>query len=383
MRLAEFILTRTGTILTEWDTFARSIWPEGAVADPAEIRDHAEDILRATARDMESEQSTAEQSKKSHGKQVQSASSLRIDNASVEHAGARVTSGFKLNEVMAEYRALRACVLRLWRESHPPPSFEDLEDVTRFNESIDQSLTKAVAGFTQHIEHSRQMFLSIIGHDLRNPLSAITLWAHLSGRRAALHDDPTLSDGLTNIAESASAMSEMITALNDFASSAAGGTIKIQPRAIDLKPLCEAVIRETCAAFSQCTVCFDHRGDLAATWDLGRVRQVLSNLLSNAIQHGGPGCDINLVVNGKAADTVVITVQNVGPTIPAESLETIFEPLVQVGANAAVRHHRPGSIGLGLYIVREIAQAHGGTIDVTSTATAGTTFTVKLPRHAK
>src|SRR3954471_14405545 len=107
------------------------------------------------------------------------AASAGLDGASDVHAVGRVNSGFDLLEVVAEYRALRASVLRLWRASAPGPDERDIDDVTRFNESIDQSLTMAVASYTRRVERSRQMFLAILGHDLRGPLNAMTMSADL------------------------------------------------------------------------------------------------------------------------------------------------------------------------------------------------------------
>ena len=162
MRLADFILGNIEPILVEWEAFARTVWP-GAETDPRELRDHAADILRATAWDMKSAQSTTQQSDKSKGEGGDGAGSARVDGASDVHAIGRVRSGFDLMTLVAEYRALRASVIRLWRESRPSPDLRDLEDLTRFNESIDQSLTEAVRSFTRRLDRSRQTFLAMLG----------------------------------------------------------------------------------------------------------------------------------------------------------------------------------------------------------------------------
>jgi hypothetical protein len=109
---------------------------------------------------------------------------------------------------------------------------------------------------------------------------------------------------------------------------------------------------------------------------------VLSNLLGNAVQHGGNAGPVELTARGEGPDDVVLTVRNGGPPIPREALATIFEPLVRGPSDEAQqRRRRPGSIGLGLYIAREVAVAHGGSIDVKSSEEAGTVFTVRLPRR--
>src|SRR5688572_32439946 len=128
MRLADFILANTEPILAEWEVFARRIWP-GPATDPATLRDHAEDILRATAQDMVSDQTALQQSDKSKGDGDAGAASVRIDKASTLHGAGRVQSGFDLMAVASEYRALRASVVRLWRESCPNPDRRDLDDL--------------------------------------------------------------------------------------------------------------------------------------------------------------------------------------------------------------------------------------------------------------
>jgi hypothetical protein len=143
VRLADFILANVEPILVEWESFARSIWPSGATADPAEVRDEAEDILYATAADMQSDQISAQQAEKSKGASRAWDEGAALTRASATYGSGRVPSGFELWAVVAEYRALRASVLHLWRESGPTPDLRDVDDVTRFNESIDQSLTQA------------------------------------------------------------------------------------------------------------------------------------------------------------------------------------------------------------------------------------------------
>lgn len=157
MRLADFILANIEPILIEWEAFARQIWP-GAVTslDPATLRDDVEEMLRAAVADMNSDQTAAQQSNKSRGNGDQGRESARVNRASESHGTGRMASGFDLSALIAEYRALRASVIRLWRESHPDADANDLDDLTRFNEFIDQSLTGAVLSFTQLVERDRR-----------------------------------------------------------------------------------------------------------------------------------------------------------------------------------------------------------------------------------
>jgi signal transduction histidine kinase len=376
MRLADFILGNIEPILSEWEAFARTVWP-GPATDPRELRDHAADILRATAGDMKSAQSATQQSDKSHGDGDAGTASARVDGASDVHALGRVKSGFDLMTLVAEYRALRASVIRLWRESRPSPDLRDLEDLTRFNESIDQSLTEAVRSYTQQVDRSRQMFLAILGHDLRNPLHSIMMSADALALTGPGADSAQMA---SRISASVTAMAAMINDLLDFTSTGLGAEIPLSPAAMDLKQLCQEVVEEMRAAHPTRTLRFQPpAGDLTGTWDAARLRQVVSNLLGNALQHGGGG-PVDLTVSADGAE-VRVAVRNDGPPIPREDLATIFDPLVRGSAPDAQTSRRPGSIGLGLYVAREVATAHRGSIDVTSSKEAGTTFTVRLPRR--
>jgi PAS domain S-box-containing protein len=155
MRLANFILANIEPILMEWETFARSIWPNSPT-DPATLRDDAEEMLRATVIDMKGDQTGSEQSDKSKGRGGSGREGTGVNRASEAHGIGRIGSGFDLAALIAEYRALRASVIRLWRESSPTPDLHDLGDLTRFNESIDQSLTGAILAYTALVERDRQ-----------------------------------------------------------------------------------------------------------------------------------------------------------------------------------------------------------------------------------
>jgi signal transduction histidine kinase len=380
MRLADFILENTESILAEWETFARGVWPGEAKIDATELRDHAADILRATGWDMKSAQTATQQSDKSKGDGDPGADSARVDGASDVHAVGRVRSGFDLLAVVAEYRALRASVVRLWRASGPSPDLRDLEDLTRFNESIDQSLTEAIRSYTHRVDRSRQMFLAILGHDLRNPLHSIMMAADALGAEAG---PGTESSQMTSrISASVHAMARMIGDLSDFTGTGLGAALSVEPKPMDLKPLCQEVVDEMRSAFPARALRFQaHGADLSGEWDAARLRQVVSNLLGNAFQHGGDGTPIDVTLSAHGSD-VQIAVRNEGPPIPRNAMATIFDPLVRGdSAPESRKHRRPGSIGLGLYIAREVAVAHGGTIGVASSAEAGTVFTVTLPRH--
>ena len=377
MRLAEFILANTDAILAEWDVFARTIWPE-AEASQESLRDHAGEILRAAARDMQVPQTQAEQQDKSQGQGEPGRHSDGLDSASLVHARGRVESGFSLPTLVAEYRALRASVVRLWSISGHAPDTRDLVDLTRFNETIDQSLAEAVRGYTSQVDNARQMFLAILGHDLRNPLNAIVASADVLGDAQKSLEE--VAGTAAQISTSAHAMARMLGDFLDFAHTQLGKRMPVNRGTVNLGELCAEVTAETRAAHPQQVIRYTSDGEAAGAWDAGRLRQVISNLLGNAVQHGTAGKPIEVsVTTGRSA--VVLSVTNTGAPIPPELLPRIFDPLVRGLAPELRAAQRMGSMGLGLYIAREVVTAHGGSIDVRSSPAGVTTFTVTLPRN--
>lgn len=381
MRLPDFILANVEPILEEWESFARSIWP-GPAASPLILRDHAADMLRAVAADMKSSQTDTQQADKSMGlaeggQTRRGKSSDRVDDASNLHARSRLSSGFELRELVAEYRALRASVIQLWLADSPETASRDLQDIIRFNEGIDQLLAESVACFVRTVDASRECFLGILGHDLRSPLAGATMIAHL------MAESPTLdSQGLqltTTLRTSLDAMDHLIRDLLDFTGTRLGAKMEVTPRPMDLQPLCREVLEEMKAAHPLRAFVFVHAGDaeLVGEWDARRLRQLISNLLGNAVQHGSNSTPVTLAATSTEAG-VLLEFRNSGPPIPEELLGVIFDPMKRrqnSGTTAPA-----GSVGLGLYIAREVAEAHGGSITVVS-ANDETVFNVRLPRR--
>jgi len=379
MRLADFILKNVELILVEWEAFARSLSP-GAKMTKLALRNAAEAILLSTARDMQSDQSLVQQASKSKGQGGAGGDeSDRLDHASKLHGVERMGSGFDIIEVVSEYRALRACVLRLWRESCPQPNLNDINDITRFNESIDQSLAKAVGSYTHRVDQSRRMFLAILSHDLRNPLNNIRMAAQMVSRTT--NEDLGATKALSMVERNTETIMRLTNDLIDFASTGLGSAMPLTRSLVDLETLGRKVFEEFCFAYPQRTLRFHPDGDLTGDWDAARLQQVISNLMGNALQHGASAGPVELSIVSEES-TVFLSVHNEGSPIPPEMLPTIFDPLMRYAKSESAAQRVSSSIGLGLYIVREVVVAHGGTITVTSTAQAGTTFTVCLPRTA-
>ncbi|MEX0738878.1 MAG: sensor histidine kinase [Pseudohongiella sp.] len=373
MRLADFILANIEPILADWVSFARTITPE---KDITILRDHAAEILQAAALDMKTTQTSDERSEKSKGHDDDDPESQLLDSASVEHAIGRANTGFDTIELLSEYRALRASVIRLWRESLPDTLSHDLDDLTRFNEAIDQSAATAVESYTERVDETREIFLAILGHDLRNPLAALKLGAQVLSQTDYLNTN--LAKTADKMIDTANQMDGLILDLLDFAVTRMGHGIPIVTAKMNLSDLCQNGVTEIQAAHPERTIRCASHGDLDGTWDARRLRQVISNLLGNAIQYGAVDMPVDLTITGEASE-VVINVHNDGEPIPPDRVLTLFHPMSRWLYRGLV--HRPGNIGLGLYIVREIATAHDGSVQVTSSRAAGTDFTVRLPRE--
>jgi RsbT co-antagonist protein rsbRD N-terminal domain len=165
MRLSEFIRANIDQIVQEWEEFAKTL-SAGTALPRWILRDHAPAILKRIADDMEVPQSPVEEEAKSKGERP--SGPIERSTAAI-HVSVRIESGFDLVQIMAEYRALRSCVLRMWRQSHPDSFARGAEEITRFAEAIDQNVAEVVPYYQERENQYRDRFLGILGHDLRNP----------------------------------------------------------------------------------------------------------------------------------------------------------------------------------------------------------------------
>jgi signal transduction histidine kinase len=221
-----------------------------------------------------------------------------------------------------------------------------------------------------------QQLIGIVSHDLRTPLSAITLGTTLLLRSDSLQDRHRTT--LMRILSSAERAQRLIGNLLDFTQARVGGGFVLQYRPVDLHEFISWVVEEVRLVHPEQEIEFESSGDGQGEWDSDRLAQIITNLLNNAVLHGQEDEPVQVRVSGEP-DTVSISVHNWGPAIPPEALPHLFEPMRR-GTRAA-RPSGNKSVGLGLYIVQQIVVAHGGTIEVHSSAQQGTTFVVCLPRH--
>jgi two-component system sensor histidine kinase/response regulator len=217
-----------------------------------------------------------------------------------------------------------------------------------------------------------EMFTAVLGHDLRNPLSAMLTSADLLLRRS---DDPAVRKNAERMLSSGKRMSRMIEDMLDLARARLAGGIPLKREQADLGDLVSRVVQEHQAAVPERRIEVFKDGDLRGSWDPDRLSQVASNLLGNAIQHGDATTPIEVRLAGIHPERVTLSVAN-GGAIPEEQRSSLFDPF-RGGQRQPGRNQ---GLGLGLYIVQQIAQAHGGTVSVDSGANR-TVFTVQVPRR--
>lgn len=217
-----------------------------------------------------------------------------------------------------------------------------------------------------------ELFVGILGHDLRNPLSAILTGARLLLRRT---DDERITKPVSRIVSSSERMARMIDQLLDLTRARIGGGLPMTRGPMHLAALCRHIADELEEGTAAARITLAAEGDDRGSWDQDRLAEVVSNIAGNALQHGGDG-PVAMRVDGTRQDTVTLTVHSMS-VIPEETRPVLFDPFRR-GAAAAAANAR--GLGLGLYITERIVAGHGGAIRVESSADQGTSFIVELPR---
>jgi signal transduction histidine kinase len=363
MRLSEFILQDMEAILVEWEAFAATLLPAASKMTPLALRDDAQPILEAIARDLTTPQTSEEQSQKSKGRAPTFAGAP--ETAAQTHAFLRAQGGFDINQLVAEYRALRACVLRRWIEASALDQ-PRVEDVIRFNEAIDQAVAESVACFHGQVERARNLLLGMLAHDMRSPLETIVMTATYLG---SLNGGKQVSAAAGRLIRSGASMQALLDELVDFNRTSLGLSLKVALSEVDLAAVMTDELEQLRAAHPDRRIELAATGDNRGRWDGGRVQQMLRNLVSNT--------PVRVALHGGEAE-VRLEVTNRGAAIEPSTLRRIFDPL-QRGSLVPSSREADAGLGLGLFIVREIAVAHGGEVEVRCEG-GETTFVVRLPR---
>lgn len=265
-------------------------------------------------------------------------------------------------------------MIRLWQRDLGEIDGAVLNDLIRFNEAIDQKMTDGARISTEEIEPSRELFLGILGHDLRNPLGAIFGFAGLQLRSKSLKRSGELA---SQILLSARRMSHILADIMELTRVRLGSGIVITPIPTSIRRVCTNVIGEMRATYPKRVFQLHCAEEFPGEWDEDRLSQLLSNRLGNAVQHGSPHSPITVTAKSDG-ETVEIAIHNEGIAIPPSLVPKLFESLFQGRPNEDSDDVHANSLGLGLYISREIVLAHGGSIAVQSSNEEGTIFVVRL-----
>jgi signal transduction histidine kinase len=373
MKLSLFINRNMDAILAEWDAFAIQHGPAAEAMTRTALRDHAREMLQAIALDIDTSQDTTQQREKSQeGAREDGGNPL---TAAAIHGAARQQSDFSLSQLSSEFRALRATVLRLWLPKVDALGAQTIDEMIRFNESIDQALAESIIAYSGRAEHTRELFLAVLGHDLRGPLATMSLSGDLllklepeTGKSAQLG---------ARIKRSARLMNGMVDDLLGYTRTQLGNGWTMSPERGDIAQACASAIEDAQASYPGTVFTLDSQGDLHGDFDPTRLHQLLINLLLNAAQYSANHAPVRITA-ARRGDSACVAVNNHGPAISAPSLREIFKPLVQLVPGSGDGRPKT-SMGLGLFVAREIALAHGGTLEAESSEVDGTTFTVRVP----
>jgi len=372
--MAEFFRRESPALLEEWRRRVRadSEVPEaGALSTPA-LNDHMPVLIEQLAKRFAVLPVDAAQAGRAVG----------MTSTAHEHALMRFDQNYDLRATLRELAIFRQVVLdhavatRIVLEYDVTLAFHAAVDEAQATSALEMQRlnTEALRESAETLRYEanlRERFVAMLSHDLRTPLQSVVL-----GAQALLFVGDTYDDrarrALGRIADNGQRMSRMIEDLLDFTRTRQG-TMPLRPAPTDVAVLAEHIVEEFAGLSPGRLIHVHAEGDTWGTWDTDRLAQVLSNLIGNAVTHGSALAPIHLTVRGQA-ETVTINVHNVGLPMSEEAIAHAFEPYFRASSERS-------GLGLGLFIVREVARAHGGDVELTSSEIDGTNFLVTLPRN--
>jgi signal transduction histidine kinase len=284
-----------------------------------------------------------------------------------------------MDQMISEYRALRASVLYLWSQEIKTGIEYEVEDMTRFNESIDQMLAESVARYSASVNQANNLFLAILGHDLRTPLGAISLGSEIMLRSKEIGSKYTKIS--SRIFHSSRRAAKIVEDLLDFTRAHTSAGLSVRQTRANLKTVCEGIIDELRIYHPERTISFEAEGQFDGDFDPARIEQAFCNLVDNAAKHGAIDSVVTIILRSEGSQGL-LSIHNSGLPINVEDLPNIFDPMTRYSKFASDEEGPTSGLGLGLYIAHQIVTAHKGKIEVVSNADQGTTFLIKLPLTA-
>jgi signal transduction histidine kinase len=282
------------------------------------------------------------------------------------HAISRQRAGIPIDVLLAEYSTLRRVIIDAVGRHIAPAEVAAV--IASLNAGMDVAMNDAVRRYVLARDEVRERFVAMLGHDLRDPLAVVQMSAAVLAVRPLPEPDLAV---VRQIKTASDRMERMITDVLDFARGRLSGGIPVKPELADMAEICRLAVEEANAT-GKLPIAIDTSGDLSGAFDRDRIRQALSNLLRNAQSYGGGQIEVR-AWESDDRKKIFTTVTNHGPMIPPEQLVTLFDPFKR-----ATDAHG-GGLGLGLYIVSEIARAHGAVCSAQSSAEA-TVFSIEWPR---
>lgn len=352
--VSDFLRSQQTEIAERWEEEVRRELPDLRTMSRPALLDHLPEMLDGLADWIDGRTELAE---KAFGRLAEG------------HALQRLGYGVGLETLTREYSKLRAVLLRMLMAVEDTQA--NREQVVRLHEGMDRAINAAMHRYATRREEVRERFVAILGHDLRDPLSTVVISANTLAANPTLKPEHRVV--ASRIVRACDRMQRMINDVMDFARGHLGTGIPAYPTTNDMGEICKAAADEIIGANPQREVVVDLNGDLRGAFDRDRVHQALTNLLANAITHSEGRIEVRAYETDDR-HAIITEVTSHGEMIPAELRERLFDPF----SHGDIAGPRRG-LGLGLFIVQQIAIAHGGLCDVTSTEDA-TTFSIRWPR---
>jgi signal transduction histidine kinase len=376
MKLSDFIRSHAKEIVQEWEDFARTCLPAASAMDNARLRDHVVELVAFIADDMDSAQSSFEQREKAQGR----GPDPEGDSEAEVHAIMRATDGFTIDQVIAEFRALRASILRL--RTKEPTTQPQVAELTRFNESIDQMLSESVVRHTKIIvdnlrqaSRERDEFIATVSHELRGPVAAISNCSDVL--KASGTNDPKVARVADMLSRQTGHLARLLEDLLDLARISRERII-LKPETADIRKCVQDAVdanTELLAQNGQVLKVDMPSVPVTVHIDCTRITQVVSNLVNNASKYSPSASTIQVSLSTEM-DRAVIRVIDNGVGIEADLLPHMFEAFHEHQVTDLERH----GLGIGLWLSRQLVEMQGGTITVHSEGSGtGAEFCVRLP----